>query len=270
MESAVWVALATSITSLALAAASLWSQRAMVREARDHQRRSEARVVLDRYRGPLLSAATDLGDRIDNIRTRGFAGLAQVANMRNDLATMSTLFRIAQYLGWREVLRTEAQLLRFENEDDTTLTAALIGDIVWAFASQAVDDGRGMLWAEEQRAIGELMIVHVGDGPATCRGYASFALRYQEHLKPWMQQLGEDWLSPDAAESDRLRLIQLGLFGLVLQLDEERAHVHRAWIGRVRAELVSSPATQRASQLETRIRAHIQRVNDIQGTLVGP
>lgn len=262
MESAVWVALGTSATSLALAAASLWSQRVTVREDRDHLRRSQARVVLDRYRGPLLSAATELGDRIDNIRCRGFGGFGRPGSDRDDLAKLSTLFRIAQYLGWREVLRTEVQLLRFENERDTTLTAALIGDVVWAFASQSVDDGQGMLWAEEQRGIGELMMVRLGDGSSTCRGYASFALNYEDQFAVWMDELGADWLAESAPHRDRLRLIQLGLFGLVLQLDEEGAHLDRAWLGRVRAELATSPAPQRTSPLETRVRGHIRRVTE--------
>ena len=39
------------------------------------ERRSDAKVVLDRYRGPLLDAAWQLGDRLDSIRHRGFLSI---------------------------------------------------------------------------------------------------------------------------------------------------------------------------------------------------
>ena len=38
-------------------------------EERQAQAKSEAKVVLDRCRGPLLDAAWQLGDRVDNIET---------------------------------------------------------------------------------------------------------------------------------------------------------------------------------------------------------
>ena len=38
------------------------------RKAKEEERRSEAKVVLDEYRGPLLDAAWELGNRIGNIR----------------------------------------------------------------------------------------------------------------------------------------------------------------------------------------------------------
>lgn len=214
--------------------------------------------MLDRYRGPLLSAASELADRIDNVRTRDFARVARAGSGQDDWAKLSTLFRVAQYLGWREVLRTEVQLLRFENESDTRLTATLLGDIVWAFASQSVDGGRGAIWAEEQRGIGELMTLRRDDGLSVCKGYASFTLMYEDQLGRWMDRLATEWLSEDAIKSDRLRLIQLGLFGLVLQLDEEGAHLHRAWIEQVRTELAQSPTPTHASRPERRLTAHVR------------
>ena len=140
MDTAVWVALITSTTSLAVAATSLSFQRKTAREAREEQRRSDAKVVLDKYRGPLLQAGSELGHRINNIRHDSFLSYARTGSSRDVQARLTTLFRFAQYFGWREVLRTEAQLLRFEREDDTRLVAALIGDIGWAFATDKVAD----------------------------------------------------------------------------------------------------------------------------------
>jgi hypothetical protein len=44
-------------------------------QAREDERRLSARQILDRYRAPLLLAAWELGDGLDNIRHRRFLGL---------------------------------------------------------------------------------------------------------------------------------------------------------------------------------------------------
>jgi hypothetical protein len=145
----------------------------------ERQRRSEAKLVLDRYRGPLRSAAWELGHRIDNIRTRGLAKYLEEENPRRITAIRTTAFRFAQYFGWTEILRVETQLLRFDSDADTRAIADLLGSITWIFASDSAGLGVGtsestdqadvlpatatnsggvlMLWLEEQREIGELM-----------------------------------------------------------------------------------------------------------------
>jgi hypothetical protein len=185
MGTSVLIALITSVTSLIVAAASLYFQRKSAREEREERRRSDAKVVLDKYRGPLLEAAGDLGHRINNIRRYGLPVYTAPESGNDQQWKLTTLFRIAQYLGWREILRTSTQLLRFEREADTQLVALLIGDVNWAFATDKVDDRRGgMLWAEEQRGIGELMVVQVDGIPSTCYGYARFVREYEERFGP--------------------------------------------------------------------------------------
>jgi hypothetical protein len=41
-------------------------------ETREQERRSQAKVILGQFPGPLLDAAWQLGDRIDHIRNRRF------------------------------------------------------------------------------------------------------------------------------------------------------------------------------------------------------
>jgi hypothetical protein len=255
MDTAVWVALITSTTSLAVAATSLWFQRKTAREAREEQRRSDAKVVLDKYRGPLLQAGSELGHRINNIRHDNFLSYATRGTSREMHARRTTQFRFAQYFGWREVLRTEVRLLRFEREGDTRLVAALIGDIDWAFATDKVADRhRGMLWSEEQRGIGELMVVRSEDGASTCRGYATFASEYEKRFEPWMDQVTE-YVFVEGAASHRLRLVQWALLGLVTQLDEEGVHTDAKWMSRARDELKEAAAPN-APRVELSIRSH--------------
>src|SRR5689334_10083219 len=123
MDTGVLVALIASATSLIVSLGAALIQRHADREEREEQRRSDVKRVLDQYRGPLLVAASDLGHRIDNIRHGGFLSYLDSTDRGTD-ARHTTLFRFAQYFGWREILRTEVQLLRFGRDDDTRLVAA--------------------------------------------------------------------------------------------------------------------------------------------------
>jgi hypothetical protein len=207
------------------------------KEAREEERRSEAKKVLDRYRGPLMDAAWQLGNRIDNIRHRGFLDFLKNGSGREHDAKLTTLFRVAQYFGWREFVRGEVQLLRFENEKDTRLVSGLLNDVAWVFATDSLHDGRAMmLWEDEQRGIGELMASD-RPRPSGVRGHAAFYRDYEKVFAPWMERLAEDLLSPAAVGSERLRLLQWALFGLVRRLDEERTYGPSEWIARAEQEI---------------------------------
>jgi hypothetical protein len=257
MDTGVWVALIASATSLIVAGISLRFQRKGAKEEREEERRSAAKVVLDKYRGPLMAAASDLGFRIDHIRHDKFLVYAAPGSGREQQAKLTTLFRFAQYFGWREILRTEVQLLQFERETDTNLVAALIGDIDWAFGSDIVYDGRrGMLWAEEQRGIGELMAAQSDGNSSTHCGYARFVREYDKRFAPWMDRIADFALGEEATGSHRLRLVQWALLGLVKQLDEEHVHTGEIWMDRALEELKEYPVPESPHE-ESRIRSHV-------------
>lgn len=258
MEAGVLAALLTSATSLAAASASLWVQRASLFEARAHEERSQVKVALERYRGPVLSAASELGDRLDNIRTRRFNDFHLHGGRVADAARLSTLFRLAQYLAWREILRVEVQLLPFSEASDTRLAASLIGDTAWVLASQALDDGLGMLWADQQRGIGELMLTTGHDGRVVCRGFASFVAEYDESLRAWLEPLTDFWLGAHAASRHRLRLLQWALLALTLHLDVAAAYRDRAWVRRTRQELAAFSEAEQ-TDVEARVRADLEQ-----------
>jgi hypothetical protein len=258
MEPQVWVALITALAGLAVAVASILLQQRAARQTKTEERRSQAKAVLDRYRGPLLTAAWELGDRIDNIRHRAFSSFAAEGSGRESATKLTTLFRFAQYFGWREVLRREVQLLRYEAEESTRRVANLISDTNWAFATDKLDRKRAMIWSEEQRAIGELMILEDKARSTDCLGYAAFVEGYDVRFSRWMDKLAEDVLSSDAPKSDRLRLLQWALCGLVHQLDEEKIYDrNHPWLVRVRSELETGQGSQTPSELEDSIRTHL-------------
>lgn len=152
------------------------------RQSKEEDRRSEAKVVLDRYRGPLLDAVWQLGARVDNIRNRGFFVYLSEGSDRAEHAKRATLFRFACYLGWREYVRSQVQLLRFENDEETRLAAAFLNDVTRVLSSDQVDGQWAMLWGDEQRGIGELMTDQPPSSSFIVRGYAAFYRRLREDL----------------------------------------------------------------------------------------
>jgi hypothetical protein len=222
-------------------------------EARDDERRSRAKVVLDSNRGPLVEAAWDLGDRINHIRNRGFLDV-QVDGRDQD-ATLTTLFRLAQYLGWREVVRRQVQLLRFEDEGDTRLVAGFLADVMRVLSHNRIDGGGAMLFSDELRGIGELMISERADGAVCVRGYATFRRDYHEMFAPWMERFADELLtSREMVGCDRLRLLHWALLGVLLLLDEEHAYRDSVWTESAAAEIRASPSEESVTKTEARLR----------------
>lgn len=256
ISAAVAVASAALSRSTQLKVTKLTTERE--KQSKEEERRSAAKVTLDKYRGPLLDAAWGLGNRLDNIRHLGFLAYHSRGSDRKEDAKLTTLFRVANYFGWRELVRMQVQLLRFENEEDTKLVAGFLGDIAAVFASDRLDAGRAMLWGDEQRGIGELMIEYRSDGSPFVRGHAAFRREYQDIFAPGMERLARDLLSPAAVRADRLRLLQSALFGLVQRLDEEGTFVG-GWMVRSADEINKLEPQEYAtdSQLVKRLTKHL-------------
>lgn len=256
MDTALVVALISGVVALVSATIAALTQlrvKSLEQAAKKEEARSQARVVLDRYRGPLLDAAWDLGDRIDNIIDRGFLS-AYLADERRPVAIASTLFRVAQYFGWAEILRREIQLLRFESASDTWRTAYFLSLVTRRFATDWYDSAEAhqqarawianydprelparhlMLWQEEQRGLGERMIE--GDGVERCLGYASFVEDYEDCFSRLFAGFEAHLQVPGVHKSLRLVEVRDALARLVQQLDEEKRYVvgqtrYRTWL----------------------------------------
>jgi hypothetical protein len=241
MDAPVVVALVTAVSSLTVAVvtavlarrreADLKQLDSRLRLAeRQEEREAQAEQLLDRYRGPLLAAAFDLADRLDNILNpeRDFLAVyGRRRNPRRDDAVKSTLYRVGQYFCWDEIVRRDRLFLSFREPEHTKAVAEMLADVNRTFA----DDRYGqdfMLWREEQRAIGERMIDGEGEA-ATCVGYATFIERYPRDYARWFERF-EACLTRDAAMSS-LRLLRLRetLRALVATLDPEQLRYVRTW-----------------------------------------
>ena len=85
-----------------------------------------------------------------------------------------------------------------------------------------------MIWVDEQRAIGERMIVHDDDGVHVL-GYAAFCDAYEDCLARLFKRVIDELDQP--AAKPRLRDVQHHLCELVGQIDKKRLHYSEAQLG---------------------------------------
>jgi hypothetical protein len=178
------------------------------------ERAEKAEEILKRYREPLAGAAFDLQSRLYNILCKEFFETYD-GGERAEEALRSTLFRLAQYFGWSEILRRDIQFLSFPGDQVTKEVFDLQSDIADRFLTDRLGHGL-MIWSDEQRALGELMIVE-GHDRALCMGYASFCEDREGAFAPWLERLRREL--PDTGSRDRMRELQHLLRKLVLTLD---------------------------------------------------
>jgi hypothetical protein len=176
-----------------------------------------AEETLARYREPLASAAFDLQSRLYNILRLGFFKKWRDGDRADDAAT-TTLFRIAQYFGWSEILRRDIQFLAFPQDEPTRRVAELQSQIAACFLSDSYGPPM-MIWSDEQRAIGERMIVEEHN-KVLCMGYASFRERCDDVFGAWADRVRADL--QDESAQPRLRDLQHRLCELVEVLDPRR------------------------------------------------
>jgi ketosteroid isomerase-like protein len=203
---AAWIGFAGGVFAAVLSAWVALRQRKL-------ERAEQAEVVLKRYREPLAAAAFDLQSRLYNILCQEF--FETFGKARGEEVFSTTLFRIAQYFGWTEILRRDIQFLSFPEDKDTKKVADLQREIARAFLEDEPSHAL-MIWSDEQRALGELMIVEEHD-KVLCMGYARFRKDEDGVFAPWRERLDAELLQPDARE--RMRKVQHLLCKLVRTLD---------------------------------------------------
>src|SRR6185312_13759942 len=147
---------------------------------------------------------------------------------RRSAALHSTLFRLAQYLGWIEVIYGYADRLRFEGDEATSGVMGMLGDVGWILAADEFDrtdkddftTSQLMLWREEQRAIGELM--RQDDPDSRCMGYNAFVDSYERVFSRWFVNFASQLEADSAAESSRLAELHRVLAKLICELDTDQ------------------------------------------------
>lgn len=176
--------IAASIAAIAAVVSATSAARTQVRVvrlnaqlARDRaleEKKTDSERIIARYRDPLGQAAYDLQSRLFNILKQEL--IERYVNLGTDRTRSyvinNTVFLIAQYFAWTEIIRKEIQFIDLgENEQTRRLTR--LRDTIYSLWQTDSFHPLFRFFAGEQRAIGENMIIEGPRGPE-CIGYAAF------------------------------------------------------------------------------------------------
>lgn len=228
---------------------------------RQRQERNTRASAARRYREPLLVAAIELYGRLRSITAKRYLQAFLVNGRAHErrYAVEHTLYQVAQYFCWVEIIRKEVQFLEPNNEAAEQQLIARLQAVNDAFSSddlmkvmlerlksfpaacqdvaERIQGGTASgaqptfrLFRGEQRALGELLIVPAAaPSPDLPRwgsmDYAEFCAKLtDEKFSEWFQPLREDLgaLSNNIVERGaRLIVIEAALVDLINDLDPE-------------------------------------------------
>lgn len=254
MDSAIWLAFIGIAGGLGSAAYSnrlaVKSQRLaaeLERRDRDRERalaemqaerdrtRTKAEAVeelLKRYRDPLLRASFDLQSRMYNIVKRSFIETHHVDERpeAKEYARENTLFVLAEFLGWVEILRREVRFLDLGVQKQNQLWVERLRVVRNTLQFDTYSDVLQIMNGH-QRAIGEVMIEPVDEpdeGAPRCDtiGYAAFVARRRSDpdFARWFDRLADDIAllgTEPGGHTDRLVALQRALIDLMAFLDPD-------------------------------------------------
>lgn len=236
MSASIVVALIAGTVSLAAAGFAYVTQRrvamlnAEIEEARRTRTKRElAEELTARYRDPLLTAVFDLQSRLYGIAVLDFMRRyhAEGDDSSRGYAIENTLYVLAEYLAWVEIIRREIQFLDLGEEAANERWVGAINAVRDVFASHRLDPALHV-FRGDQRAIGEVMTVAVSEPGAArrhdCLGYAAFAQRREEpEFSRWFVRLEQDvelLAREPQAHLERVVLLQRALVDVLDILDE--------------------------------------------------
>jgi hypothetical protein len=210
-------------------------QHTLDKERADEERRGRSRILMEKYRDPLLRSAQELQSRLGNIVCGRYLSIGYKRDDPDDpesgYAVNSTMYAVAEYLCWREVVRREMPYLDLGNVAKNTALMKQLSTIEDAFASDTrrTSSKTFCLFRHRQRAMGEVMMVdRTRPGPVRldCIGFAAFTQRVQKErdFASWFKPLEADIRALAVASSknyERLVDIQGALIGLLNLLDPD-------------------------------------------------
>jgi len=185
--------------------------------------------AMSKYRDPLLRSAIDLQGRIYGLIESDYMG----RHLRSDdiemgqYAKTSTLYRLAEYFGWVEILRRGVQFLDFGDQARGRDLTILLHRIGFAFANtHRFPDAAFRLFRDEQRAVGEVVLEPLPGDPRgyRCIGYTQFVERLETdpNFSRWFNRLIHDMeamMDPAPGYMDRLAAVHNILIALLEFLD---------------------------------------------------
>ncbi|MBC2908196.1 hypothetical protein [Streptomyces cupreus] len=222
MDTLTWISAAVALASAAATVLlGYWQQRRIAAVERLN--------YMDRYGASLAWAAFDLQSRLFNILGGRYLTLFLVHGTREDaeLARRSTVFVIAEYLGWVEILRRDVQFLDLGSSGSNRQVMTQLSQIAETFNRSTARHDELRLFRIQQRAIGSVMIHPNGEpGRRRCLDYAEFCERLDtdSRFTAWFSELlaDVDVIAADIAPAEqRLQALQRQLVELINLLDPD-------------------------------------------------
>ncbi|HEX8391190.1 MAG TPA: hypothetical protein VF665_02440 [Longimicrobium sp.] len=238
----------------------------LARQAKERDERSQREQVMYRFREPLARSAYDLQSRLYNIVNCAFldAYLVRGSEREKSYAVNNTMFLIAQYFAWAEIVRREIHYIDLGHQEKTRLLATLQDDITHIWGTDLPDFPTNLrIWAGEQRALGELLIQEGPRGP-TCMGFSQFTELLHADRSPLLSVLAADVAelpSLPRAQSTRVSAVQNALIDLIDFLDPDHIRFPPEYLSKV------SQRTQVKSLRSTE--SQRSRVVDVAGRIIG-
>jgi hypothetical protein len=214
---------------------SVYTTRLASRLEEERRAKTKAELVAElmaRYRDPLLQAAFDLQSRIYNIVEQGFlqTHYCNGTDSTKEYARENTLYVLADYLGWVEILRREVRFLNLGEEvANRAWTERLVAVRITLLSDRF--SPRFRIFNGQQRAIGEIMIkTEGGEDRLETVGYAGFlACQHKPEFDRWFVDLRADIDAlandPDAGHQQRLVALQHALVDLIDLLDPDQVRI---------------------------------------------
>jgi hypothetical protein len=218
-------------------------------------------TLMARYRDPLLRAAFDLQSRLYNIVEQDFLGhyYGEDKPDTTDYARDNTLYVLAEYLGWIEILRREVRFLDLGDEARTRTMADCLDAVRFTLLTDRTDDVL-KVFNGEQRAIGEVMTKADDrpddDGMARLDviGFAEFTVRLRApDFDRWFRRLRSDvdlLAREPGRHVERIVALQNALVDLTSLLDPDHLRLperDRKRLTRVAASPSPTPAAPGAA-----------------------
>jgi hypothetical protein len=232
-STAIIVAVLSGLLALANSIYAARISRRLDEQRHEQTKREQADALVARYRDPLLRAAFDLQSRLYNIVRQDFLGKYHANGTASEkkYAIDNTLYVLAEYLGWVEILRRDVQFLDLGEETkshDLAMKLETIRDTLRSDRSGLGTTFR--IFHGEQRAIGEVMMVPLAANGANersprheCVGYADFVAKQADPVfSQWFDRLRcdvEELAVGTARDEGRIRILQHALIDLIRFLD---------------------------------------------------
>jgi hypothetical protein len=206
----------------------------LTRQREERSREAQSQALVARYRDPLLRSAFDLQSRIYNVAAKSILTLYRADPPQTQRYIVeNTLYVIAEYLGWVEIMRRDVQFLDLGSVDRSRRLNALLDAITRTFfATHYPVSFR--LFRGQQRAIGELMMLpRRQEGQAAqyeCMGYAAFSRRLHDDASfaEWFEGLRQDigrLIDDRDRHVPRLIGLQHALIDLIDFLDPDQVRI---------------------------------------------